>query len=102
MHPNVNDSPLHTSFLRPEITIFDTVYTPESTMLVKQARDRGCKVITGVDLFVRQAGGSRPPLHRPGPAVRDHGQGHARPCAPSPPPTSDSSVKVVEVLAVFA
>ncbi|MBX7103423.1 MAG: type I 3-dehydroquinate dehydratase [Gemmataceae bacterium] len=56
MHPNVNDSPLHTSFLRPEITIFDTVYTPESTMLVKQARDRGCKVITGVDLFVRQAG----------------------------------------------
>lgn len=56
MHPNVNDSPLHTSFLRPEVTIFDTVYTPESTMLVKQARDRGCRVITGVDLFIRQAG----------------------------------------------
>jgi 3-dehydroquinate dehydratase/shikimate dehydrogenase len=56
MHPNVNDSPLHTSYLRPELVVFDTVYTPESTLLVKQARDRGCKVITGVDLFVRQAG----------------------------------------------
>jgi 3-dehydroquinate dehydratase/shikimate dehydrogenase len=31
------------------------VYTPETTLLVKEARTRGCHVITGVDLFVRQA-----------------------------------------------
>ncbi len=31
------------------------MYTPEQTLLVKEARQRGCEVITGVDLFVRQA-----------------------------------------------
>ncbi|HEY7314441.1 MAG TPA: shikimate dehydrogenase, partial [Gemmataceae bacterium] len=29
--------------------------TPETTLLVKEARARGCHVITGVELFVRQA-----------------------------------------------
>ena len=55
MHPDVNESPLHAGFLRPELTIFDTIYTPENTMLVNEARARGCRVITGVDMFVRQA-----------------------------------------------
>jgi 3-dehydroquinate dehydratase/shikimate dehydrogenase len=31
------------------------VYTPETTMLVREARTRGCQTVTGVDLFVRQA-----------------------------------------------
>jgi 3-dehydroquinate dehydratase/shikimate dehydrogenase len=55
MHPNVDESPLHVSFLRPGLTVFDTVYTPEQTLLVRDARSRGCGVITGVDMFVRQA-----------------------------------------------
>ena len=55
MHPNVDESPIHPSYLKPGLTVFDTVYTPETTLLVKEARERGCHVITGVDLFVRQA-----------------------------------------------
>ena len=55
MHPNVDESPVHHSFLKTGLLVFDTVYTPETTMLVKEARARGCKVITGVELFVRQA-----------------------------------------------
>src|SRR5207237_8160871 len=55
MHPDVDESPLHHSFLKPGLTVFDTVYTPENTLLVKEARSRGCHVVTGVDLFVRQA-----------------------------------------------
>jgi 3-dehydroquinate dehydratase / shikimate dehydrogenase len=55
MHPEVDVTPLHHSFLRPGLTVFDTVYTPENTLLVKEARARGCHVVTGVDLFVRQA-----------------------------------------------
>lgn len=69
MHPNVDESPLHSSYLKPEMTVFDTVYTPETTMLIRQARERGSRVITGVDMFVRQAGlqfqhftGCDPPL----------------------------------------
>jgi 3-dehydroquinate dehydratase/shikimate dehydrogenase len=35
--------------------VFDAVYNPEHTMLVKDAKSRNCTVITGVDMFVRQA-----------------------------------------------
>ena len=55
MHPNVDEMPVHASYLTPDLMIFDTVYTPESTMRVKEARQRGCLVLTGVDMFVRQA-----------------------------------------------
>jgi 3-dehydroquinate dehydratase/shikimate dehydrogenase len=55
MHPNLDDMPMHASFLKPGMVVFDTIYTPETTLLVKEARHRECHVITGVDLFVRQA-----------------------------------------------
>jgi 3-dehydroquinate dehydratase/shikimate dehydrogenase len=55
MHPHVDESPMHPSYLKPGLVVFDTVYTPEQTLLLKEARDRGCHVITGVELFVRQA-----------------------------------------------
>lgn len=69
MHPNVDESPLHHSCLNSGIFVFDTIYTPETTMLIRDARERGCPVLTGVDMFVRQAGlqfqmftGQTPPL----------------------------------------
>jgi 3-dehydroquinate dehydratase / shikimate dehydrogenase len=69
MHPNLDESPIHNSFLKPGLTVFDTIYTPETTLLVREARARGCHVLTGVDMFVRQAGlqfklftGQDPPL----------------------------------------
>jgi 3-dehydroquinate dehydratase/shikimate dehydrogenase len=55
MHPNVDEMPVHISMLLPGMTVFDTVYTPETTMLIREAKARGCHVITGVDMFVRQA-----------------------------------------------
>jgi 3-dehydroquinate dehydratase/shikimate dehydrogenase len=55
MHPNVDESPMHPSFFKPGLTVFETVYTPEQTLLVKEARSRGCHVITGVEMFIRQA-----------------------------------------------
>jgi len=56
MHPNVDESPFHHSSLDPELFIFDTIYNPETTKLIRDARERGCQVLTGVDMFVRQAG----------------------------------------------
>jgi 3-dehydroquinate dehydratase/shikimate dehydrogenase len=55
MHPNLDETPLHPSFLKTNLVVFDCVYTPENTLLIKEARNRGCHVITGVDMFVRQA-----------------------------------------------
>jgi len=55
MHPNVDETPLARAHLRPAMVVFDAVYNPENTLLIKEARQRGCKVVTGVDMFVRQA-----------------------------------------------
>ncbi len=55
MHPNVDETPYEKHHLRPGMIVFDVVYNPENTLLVKDARSRNCTVITGVDMFVRQA-----------------------------------------------
>lgn len=55
MHPDVDETPLPENLLHDGTLVFDTVYNPEQTMLIRQARDRGCKVVTGVEMFVRQA-----------------------------------------------
>lgn len=55
MHPNVDEAPIHFSFFNPGMTVFDTIYRPETTLLIREARSRGCHTITGVDMFVRQA-----------------------------------------------
>lgn len=69
MHPKVDETPLHASFLKPGQMVIDTIYTPEQTLLIKEARQRGCQVVTGVDFFVRQAAaqtrlftGKEPPI----------------------------------------
>jgi 3-dehydroquinate dehydratase/shikimate dehydrogenase len=56
MHPHVDDTPLPPSaFSRSGIVVFDTVYHPENTMLLKLARERKATTVTGVDMFLRQA-----------------------------------------------
>lgn len=55
MHPNVDESPYDKGHLRPGMVVFDTVYNPENTLLIKEARAQGCQVVTGVEMFVRQA-----------------------------------------------
>jgi len=55
MFPDVNACPIPPSYLREGMIVFDTVYHPEQTVLIKEAKSRGCRVITGVDMFVRQA-----------------------------------------------
>ncbi len=55
MHPHVDETPFDKSHLQESMIVFDTVYNPEHTLLVKEARAQSCKVITGVEMFVRQA-----------------------------------------------
>ncbi len=55
MHPNVDETPYDKHHLRPSMVVFDAVYNPENTLLIKDARSRNCKVVTGVNMFVRQA-----------------------------------------------
>jgi 3-dehydroquinate dehydratase/shikimate dehydrogenase len=55
MHPNVDETPFNKSHLKPSTIVFDTVYNPESTLLLKEARSHGCRTVTGVEMFIRQA-----------------------------------------------
>ncbi|WP_460167459.1 shikimate dehydrogenase [Thermostilla marina] len=55
MHPNVDETPFASDHLRTSMLVFDAVYNPENTLLIKEARARNCKVVTGVEMFVRQA-----------------------------------------------
>ncbi len=55
MHPKVEETPFERQYLRRGMVVFDTVYNPENTLLVKEARAKECRVVTGIDMFVRQA-----------------------------------------------
>ncbi|MEA2707612.1 MAG: 3-dehydroquinate dehydratase / shikimate dehydrogenase, partial [Phycisphaerales bacterium] len=57
MHPNVDESPLGERL--PEFSsdtlVFDTIYNPIETKLLRQAKAAGAKTVGGVEMFVRQA-----------------------------------------------
>src|SRR5262249_32963798 len=55
MDPKLEETAIHHSYLKQGLMVFDTIYTPETTMLIREAQARGCLVLTGVDMFVRQA-----------------------------------------------
>lgn len=56
MHPDIDSTPYDiTEQLSAETIVFDTVYNPENTVLIKAARKAGCLTINGLDMFVRQA-----------------------------------------------
>jgi 3-dehydroquinate dehydratase / shikimate dehydrogenase len=55
MHPDIDRSPYDKQKFLPDQIVFDTVYNPEQTLFIKEARAAGCFVINGLDMFVRQA-----------------------------------------------
>ena len=59
MHPSINKTPINRALLKKIIrrngVVFDTVYNPLNTKLLKDAKSIGCKTIQGVDMFVNQA-----------------------------------------------
>ncbi len=54
MHPDVERSPIDTELLSEEMTVFDTIYNPPETMLIREARRKGCRTLTGTDMFLAQ------------------------------------------------
>jgi len=55
MSPNVDQTPYQGDWLSEGMLVFDTIYNPETTLLLQQAGERGCETINGVEMFVRQA-----------------------------------------------
>lgn len=55
MSPDVDASPMPIEGLAHKPVVFDTVYNPIETRLLREARERGCATVDGVEMFVRQA-----------------------------------------------
>ena len=70
VYPRVNESPIPRELVPKGICVFDIVYNPAQTLLMKYARNKGCRTIPGIEMLVRQAGeqfrlwtGEKPPLN---------------------------------------
>ena len=55
MFPNMDESPFAPQWLHDGMLVFDTIYNPENTLLLKDARSHNCKTASGLEMFVRQA-----------------------------------------------
>ena len=55
MHPDVDASPVPRAALRRGMLVFDAVYNPPETRLLREAREAGCKTVGGVAWFINQA-----------------------------------------------
>jgi len=55
MHPKVDASVVPADLFRTGQVVFDVVYTPLETKLLADARARGLKGISGVEMFINQA-----------------------------------------------
>ncbi|MBX3393801.1 MAG: type I 3-dehydroquinate dehydratase [Phycisphaerae bacterium] len=55
MHPLTDQSPVSPAALRGGRMVFDSIYFPLQTRLLREAAQAGCRVISGADLFAHQA-----------------------------------------------
>ena len=55
MYPNMQASPIDPEILKKVETVFDCIYNPEETLLMKQAKEAGCKTVGGMEMLIYQA-----------------------------------------------
>ena len=54
MSPNVDQTPVSSDLLRPDLVVFDIVYNPIQTRLLREAETVGAETIGGIDMLVWQ------------------------------------------------
>jgi shikimate dehydrogenase len=55
MTPHCDVSPVPSSLLRPDLVVFDAIYTPRRTKLLIEAQAAGSRVVEGLEMFLGQA-----------------------------------------------
>lgn len=55
MHPRETDTPLDAKLYKEGMVVFDAVYNPLETRMLKEAIQAGCITVSGLEMFVRQA-----------------------------------------------
>lgn len=54
MSPNINETPVTSNLLKLGLVVFDIVYNPIKTKLLKEAEEAGAETISGLDMLVWQ------------------------------------------------
>ncbi len=55
MFPDTGKSPVPKTCLKKGMIVFDTIYNPAETRLIKDARSKGCLAVNGLRMFLAQA-----------------------------------------------
>lgn len=55
MQPKIDDTPITKEALRSYALVFDAVYTPKITRLLREAEESGAIIVNGVEMFIGQA-----------------------------------------------
>jgi shikimate dehydrogenase len=54
MSPNVSQSPVPADLLCSNLVVFDIVYNPHQTQLLREAKEAGARTISGLEMLVWQ------------------------------------------------
>jgi shikimate dehydrogenase len=54
MTPNIDETAVTSTLLKPDLTVFDIVYNPIKTRLLKEAEAAGARTVSGLDMLVWQ------------------------------------------------
>ena len=52
MHPNTGETPIARAFLSSHLAVYDIVYNPLQTRLLREAQEAGCKTIDGLGMLI--------------------------------------------------
>ena len=55
MFPNVDQTPVSKDILKEGMIVFDAVYNPIETRLLREANENGCHTVNGLSMFINQA-----------------------------------------------
>ena len=54
MYPDVEKTPIPRKLLADHLFVYDIIYNPLKTQLLKDASEIGCKTLNGIDMFINQ------------------------------------------------
>ena len=55
MYPNVDETPVDKNLINQNLVVFDVVYNPLKTRFLKEAEEKGAKIVNGLSMFIYQA-----------------------------------------------
>ncbi len=55
MFPDVDHTPVPKNILKESMVVFDVIYNPIETRLLRNAKEKGCHTVNGLSMFINQA-----------------------------------------------